>query len=288
MGIEATSSSVSSAPTQTVSAQSSSSKTNSSDTSFKEEMTKVSESEAKNDSKSPDKDAKNIKSDDKISEKKDDILTSNKDNKQNLAEKINESNDLQTSIINAQYSINDANAMLSSDIAQMSENTVSTNNSNLNLWSLDFENGSKSSLKMNETDAEFFIDLTKTESVNIQSINAQAQNMLDNGAQFSEVKQNVQVSQALLDALSQARENNQPIRIDFDQNISVILRVGRDGAISAQFIPGDKAVEQYLRNNIDSLRNTFDEQELPYSELSYSTASKDQNQRRRQEKQQGE
>ena len=91
-----------------------------------------------------------------------------------------------------------------------------------------------------------------------------------------------------MDALSKARENNQPLRIDFDQNVSVILRVGRDGAISAQFIPGDKAVEQYLRNNIDALRNSFDEQDLPYSDLSYSHSSKEQNQKRREEKQQGE
>ena len=112
--------------------------------------------------------------------------------------------------------------------------------------------------------------------------------MVNHGADVAEVKQNVQVSQALLDALSQARENNQPLRIDFDQNISVILRVGRDGAVSAQFIPGDKAVEQYLRNNIDSLKNAFDEQELPYNELSYSHSSKEQNQKRREEKRQGE
>ena len=112
--------------------------------------------------------------------------------------------------------------------------------------------------------------------------------MINNGADVSEVKQNVQISQTLLNALSDARENNQPIRIDFDQNISVILRVGRDGAISAQFIPGDKAVEQYLRNNIESLKSSFDEQDLPYSELSYSSSSKEQNQRRREEKRQGE
>ena len=112
--------------------------------------------------------------------------------------------------------------------------------------------------------------------------------MINHGSEVAEVKQNAQVSQALLNALSEARENNQPLRIDFDQNISVILRVGRDGAVSAQFIPGDKAVEQYLKNNIESLKASFDEQDLPYSELSYSHSSKDQNQRRRQEKQQGE
>ena len=170
----------------------------------------------------------------------------------------------------------------------MIENTVSVNDASLKNWTFGFEGDVKSNLKMSESDADFFINLTQNENVNVQSITAQAQNMVNNGVNVTEVKQNVQVSQTLLNALSEARENNQPLRIDFDQNISVILRVGKDGAISAQFIPGDKAVEQYLRNNIDTLRASFDEQDLPYSELSYSNTSKEQNKRRREEKRQGE
>ena len=184
--------------------------------------------------------------------------------------------------------MNDANSMLTSNIQQMIENSVTVNNSALKNWSFEIGEGSKSSLKMNESDADFFVNLTKNDNVNVQSIAAQAQNMVNSGVDVKEVKQNVQVSQTLLNALSEARENNQPLRIDFDQNISVILRVGKDGAVSAQFIPGDKAVEQYLRNNIDALRTSFDEQDLPYSELSYSNASKEQNRKRREEKRQGE
>ena len=91
-----------------------------------------------------------------------------------------------------------------------------------------------------------------------------------------------------MDALSKARETNQPLRIDFDQNVSVILRIGKDGAIAANFIPGDKAVEQYLRNNISNLRAVFNENDLPYTELSYSNSSKQQNERRRNQQKQGE
>ena len=78
------------------------------------------------------------------------------------------------------------------------------------------------------------------------------------------------------------------MRIDFDQNVSVVLRIGKDGAIAANFIPGDKAVEQYLRNNIESLKATFNENDLPYTDLSYSNSSKQQNERRRNKQQQGE
>jgi len=290
MGIEATTSSVSATTTtQSVSCSSSSSKTNSSDASFKDEMSKVSEPETKKDTKSSEKESKNVKSEQKIESKDKKITTSNNENERKIALQNDAENKLQASMNGGQFSMNDANMMLSNDIAQMIENTVAVNGTNLKNWTFGFgEDGSKSSLKMNESDADFFINLTQNEEINVHSIQAQAQGMLNSGVEVAEVKQNVQVSQVLLDALSKARENNQPLRIDFDQNISVILRVGRDGSISAQFIPGDKAVEQYLRNNIETLRNSFDEQELPYSELSYSHASKDQNQRKRQEKQQGE
>jgi len=290
MGIEATSSaSAATTATQSTTATTTS-KTNSSDTSFKDEMSKVSESESKKDTKTPDKDSKNLKNDQKT-EKNDKSLTLSKsENERKAALQSDTENKLQSAtVLNGQYLMNDANMMLSNDIQQMIDNTVSVNATNLKNWSFGVgENGTKSALKMNESDADFFINLTQNENINVQSIQTQAQSMVNSGVDVTEVKQNVQVSQALLNALSEARESNQPLRIDFDQNISVILRVGRDGAVSAQFIPGDKAVEQYLRNNIETLKASFDEQDLPYSELSYSHSSKDQNQRRRQEKQQGE
>lgn len=289
MGIEATTSSVSAAASTQAAGNSASSKTNSSDTSFKEEMTKVSESETQKDAKTAQKNSKDVKSEQKSESKDKKITASNNENERGTALHSDPENKLQASMMSGQFLMNDANVMLSNDIAQMIENTVAVNETNIKNWTFGFgDDSTKSALKMNESDADFFINLTQNEEVNVQSIQTQAQGMLNAGADVTEVKQNVQVSQALLDALSKARENNQPLRIDFDQNISVILRVGRDGAVSAQFIPGDKAVEQYLRNNIETLRNSFDEQDLPYSELSYSHASKDQNQRRRQEKQQGE
>ena len=48
------------------------------------------------------------------------------------------------------------------------------------------------------------------------------------------------------------------------------MRVDKNGNLNANFIPGDKAVEAYLRNNISYLKQRFDEQDLPYNELTYS------------------
>lgn len=150
-------------------------------------------------------------------------------------------------------------------------------------------NNSTNSISMTQSDAEFFVNLTQNNDVSMQNITAQATEMTQQGADVKEVQQNVKVSQALLDALSESREKNQPVRIDFDKDVSVVLRVGKDGALAANFIPGDKAVEQYLRNNIESLKNTFNENDLPYSDLSYSNRGGKQqreNQRNRQQQQQ--
>ena len=291
MGIEATStSSISVAGTNANSNTSSTSSKTSSDASFKDEMTKVSTTNENKESK----DASEKSSiDDKAADKKenDTLLSSNNnsDDKTSIMSKDTQNDILNGQLaFNNQFSMNDANVMLSSDIAQMVENSASLSSVNDKSWTIGFGSGSKTNIQMNESDAQFFLNLTASGDVSMQNIVAQGQGMLNAGAEAYEVQQNVQVSQTLLNALKESRQNNQPVRIDFDQNISVILRVGRDGAISAQFIPGDKVAEQYLRSNINELRASFDEQDLPYSDLSYSNSSKEQNKRRREQNQQGE
>ncbi|MBE7712985.1 MAG: hypothetical protein E7Z87_04510 [Cyanobacteria bacterium SIG26] len=271
MSINAASSSVSSSSsTQVSNTSSSETQKSTTDTSFKEEMNKVSS----NDKTEDKKESQNIDSKQDVTEKQD-VTADEQDDKLTLEGQIDYSNFASKSML-------DMNSILAGDIKQMM-NTNSVNSiygveDKSKMFSLDFSN----TINMDSSDAEFFINLTQKHDVSMQNITAQAQNMLNNGADVKDVKQNVQVSQTLLNALNNARENNQPIRIDFDQNISVILRVGKDGAIAATFIPGDKAVEQYLRNNIQSLKATFDEQDLPYSDLSYSNrGSKQQKEQRK-------
>ncbi len=289
MGIEATSSSATVSSTTSTAQVSSasnsdSSKKTSTDSSFKDEMDKVSSKDEKKDTKVEDTKSKEV-------DKAKSSEASKKETK--------EDDDSLTLSVNADYSkygsmsLNDANNMLSNNILQMmNQNGLSQVDevSNLQGTSSIFSFGSDNSnqISLTQDDAQFFINLTKTEDVSIQNIALQAQNMIANGGDFAEVAQNAKISQTLLNALSNARETNQPLRIDFDQNVSVILRVGQDGALSARFIPGDKAVEQYLRNNIESLKATFRENDLPYSDLSYSNSSKQQNERRRNKQQQGE
>ncbi len=253
-----------------------SAKKTSSESSFKDEMDKVSSTE---------KSKKNEKTSDKKNDKVDEV--SQKDEKttntENNANQNQDKNDAQSQAdqLNGMVdfsnfgslSVSDANSMLTNDIAQM----LNINNIAVTGLAADMKvpasgmmNLDYSSISMTESDADFFINLTQKNDVSVQNITAQAQNMLNQGVEAKEVKQNVQISETLLNAINIAKENNQPLRIDFDQNMSVIMRFGKDGAIAANFIPGDKAVEQYLRNNIESLKNTFRENDLPYSDLSYS------------------
>lgn len=292
MPIDATTSTQSMAATQAAQSAGVSQITNkTSDTSFKDEMTKVSESEQKETKTDTKKEqtAGTLKKETAKAETKQASKTNNNTknevkNENKLQANKKENDIMQASLEFNQIALNNANNLLSNDIAQVIETNLNTENlAKTQIWSLNFGEASKSALKMNETDAEFFINLTQNNEVSIDAITTQAQNLINNGADIKQVSQNFKVSQTLLNALNESRQNNQPIRIDFDQNISVILRVGKDGAISANFIPGDKAVEQYLRNNIESLKNAFDEQELDYAELTYSNSSKEQNQRRREE-----
>ena len=298
MGIEATSStsvsSTSAAAQSSAASSSDSAKKTSTDSSFKDEMNKVSKSESKKDDK------KVEKSDDKVnavSDKKDKEASKSDTNKTNeqdltLTGNVDASNVMDLTKMGALNSLNNANAMLSSDIQQMINNTAQISGisgaSKVSGSIFSFGDDSKNSISMTQSDAQFFINLTQNDTVSVQNAVVQAQNMINSGAEVSDVQQNVKISQALLDAINNAKETNQPLRIDFDQNVSVVLRIGKDGAIAANFIPGDKAVEQYLRNNIESLKATFNENDLPYTDLSYSNSSKQQNERRRNKQQQGE
>ena len=82
--------------------------------------------------------------------------------------------------------------------------------------------------------------------------------------------------------LQSSYDTKKPIRMDFDNNVTVILKLDDKGKINAHFIPGDKAVEEYLKNNIPYLRQRFDEQNISYSNISYRQ-HKDQNQKNKKE-----
>ncbi len=125
-------------------------------------------------------------------------------------------------------------------------------------------------LTMDRNDAMFFANSVKGENYAF-SVNGEVlmQNQATSVQEVSQVYKSAEVSKTLVDMLANSQQTGKSVRIDFGNDISAIMKVSVDGKISAQFIPSDKAAEEYLRNNIGYLEQAFEEQEIPYTELSY-------------------
>lgn len=252
--------------TQTQSKTSSSSK---SDKSFEDEMKTASKTE---ETKNLSKDDKKISNDKKT--EKDATKEANK-----LSQEMKEPDDIVPSDVYSggvnftdfKYH-NEGQSLLSQNIQDLlnTKDLMHTVNS---ATTVDYD-----VINMSDSDANFFANLVQNTDMSMQSIAANISDQIAEGAQ--NIQKNVQVSSVLMDKLAESMKTNQPFRIDFDKDVSVIIKVNKDGSLAANFIPGDKAVEQYLRNNIASLRQRFDEQDLSYTQLSYSNSRQQQQQKR--------
>lgn len=152
--------------------------------------------------------------------------------------------------------------------------------------SKDTKSDSDLKIKMDNNDITFFINLTQNQGANAAASSAANFANLTSAKDTSvqettqAASQSVQVSQTLLNALNESMQTNKPFRIDFGGDVAVIMKVDKNGNLSANFIPGSAAVENYLRNNIELLRQNFDNQNLPYNELTYSDRQKQDKQQR--------
>ena len=142
------------------------------------------------------------------------------------------------------------------------------------------EKSSEKAIKMTEADAKFFNNLIETNQQVIEGTKT-----ADSTVNLKDVQetQSVQVSKSLLNALKESQENNKSFRVDFDKDLSVILRVNKNGQISAEFLPGDKAVEQYLKANLPLLQQQFKNEGLEYENLSYRQSKKDDEDKQKQQ-----
>lgn len=131
-------------------------------------------------------------------------------------------------------------------------------------------------MTMDRDDALFFSNAIKGENYGF-SVNGQLlkENLNMSTQAIEKTYKSAEVSKTLMDMLYSSQNTNKPVRIDFGNDISAVLRVSQDGKISAEFIPSDKVAEEYLKNNISYLQQTFEEQDIPYNELSYKQRQKD-------------
>lgn len=167
------------------------------------------------------------------------------------------------------------NSSKTSDIVKFLDANLTTNTANKTSKASSTKSSEKSAektIKMTEADAKFFNNLIDSNQQVIEGTKtAEASNTT---LRDVEEAQSVQVSKSLLNALKESQENNKSFRVDFDKDLSVILRVNKDGKISAEFLPGDKAVEQYLKANIPLLQQQFKDEGLEYENLSYRQSKK--------------
>jgi len=141
------------------------------------------------------------------------------------------------------------------------------------------------SMKIDEKDALFYLGLIENNrigDVSPANLTAGAHEILQNFS-AQDIAKSSNVSKTLMDLISNANTTGKPVRIDFDNDITLVLRVDREGKLSAQFFPGDKAAEEYLKNNLPYLKSRFDEQNIPYKELSYRQQKQQQEKENQQE-----
>ena len=241
-----------------------------SDKSFDEEMKTQSQQETKEAEKNSDK-TDTAKADKKTDNKQDktDLASDNQDVTGELI-----TNEMLSGTINfADFKYNnEGQNLLSMNIQNLlnAKDLMSTVNS---ATTIDYD-----VINMSDDDANFFANLVQNTDMSMKDIATQVAE--SNNVQTAK---SVQVSSVLMEKLADSLRTNQPFRIDFDKDVSVIIKVNKDGSLSANFIPGDKAVEQYLRNNISYLRQRFDEENLSYSELNYSNSREQNRQKQKKE-----
>lgn len=111
------------------------------------------------------------------------------------------------------------------------------------------------SVIMNEADVEIFADLVNGKEINPNDLGQES------------VHKSVQVSKTLADMLAKSMQENKPVRIEFDNGISVIIKISKDGKLSADFLPSTQIAEAYLKENLPLLKQRFEDQNLEYGEL---------------------
>jgi len=127
-------------------------------------------------------------------------------------------------------------------------------------------------LRMDRDDAMFFARAVKGKDL-VCNINGEV--YVNNNLNLHKISETEQVykssavSRTLMNMLSDSMNNNKPVRIDFGNDISAVIKVDKEGRIAAEFIPSDKAAEEFLKNNISYLRETFEREDIAYNTLNY-------------------
>ncbi len=137
---------------------------------------------------------------------------------------------------------------------------------------------------LTKDDIKLFQSLIQKTDLAINSFDSQTQtfNATINGEGLNISYRSIEVSNTLFIAIENAAKTGKSVRLDFDKDASVILKISKDGKLSAEFIPNDKAMEIMLKNALPELKAKLDAEKLPYEELNYRNFNQQKNNQREQ------
>ena len=156
-----------------------------------------------------------------------------------------------------QKSINLKDLHLAENLKELSEKKIRVDMDSLKEYELDF-------LKQCTENQNFVINQIQPDNNNV------SYNISDGQISY----RSMDFSKGLSNLIEYAYKSQKPVRLDFDNNSSLILRIDAEGKLSAEFIASNKAMEDILRNNVPQLKQKFDLEGIPYKEIAYKERNK--------------
>ncbi|MDD3419639.1 MAG: hypothetical protein PHE78_03445 [Candidatus Gastranaerophilales bacterium] len=119
--------------------------------------------------------------------------------------------------------------------------------------------------QITEDDIKFFELIASNKNIMINNNNT----LLITDENGTTNRQSLNFSKSLMNLIEYSYTSNKPIRIDFGKDLAVILKIDKQGMISAEFISSDKAMEYLLKTNIPHLREKLDSSGIKYKKIYY-------------------
>lgn len=146
--------------------------------------------------------------------------------------------------------------------------------------------GDKEELKINfdnfeKKDIDFLISCFENKTITFNPQNLQT-NFAIQSPDGQVSYKSTGVSKSLFSLIEYSFKAQKPVRIDFNGNSSVILKMHNNGKLVAHFISNDQAAEYMLKSSIPGLKEKLDAEGIPYEEISYKDKS-DKNKKHKQQ-----
>lgn len=119
--------------------------------------------------------------------------------------------------------------------------------------------------EMTQDDCKFFELVASKQNIFINNSNSFS--LEDESGKT--ILKDLNFSKSLINLIEYSYASNRPIRIDFGKDLSLILRIDKQGRVSAEFISSDKAMEFLLKTNIPHLKQRLDSSGIKYKKIYY-------------------